>query len=152
MPWFKYEQCSGGEQIALVSTRLKLGEKTSPPLKFLVDSGASRSLVPRCLLSSILPSEDSPEQDIGIVDASGKALKGLPLSFDVTIIGGPGVRVIRERIWVCKNITWSILGLTWFEGVGVHFQNFPNAPYGRRFALYSSHWCEARMSPKPNAP
>jgi hypothetical protein len=46
MTWFPYKPTAGGH-MPVVSVQLALGEETSFPISFVVDSGADISIVPR---------------------------------------------------------------------------------------------------------
>ena len=137
--WLPCTEVVAGLHAPMVTTRLKFGDKTTSKIKFVVDSGASLSMVPRHLISDLFRLEDFPaENESGLLDASGKALKGVFMDFDVVIEGASRLPETHERFLVCRNIRWSLLGMTWFEKLGVHFRNFPHVPQGRRFALYPS--------------
>lgn len=136
--WFKLRRLSGGLYAPFVTVTLGLASKTSGQMDFLVDSGASRSLVPRNAVFDLLSREEAPpEAASSLQDASGKPLKGLDIDFDVAIVGAGRLPVVRERILVGRDIKWAVLGMSWFEKTGVHFQNFPERPGGRQFALYT---------------
>jgi hypothetical protein len=81
MPWFKHENMGGGYMPTL---RVRLGRASanSQPIKFIVDSGAAKSLVPRGLVLSLIQDlAEEPEQPTGLLDASGKDLMGIPVDF-----------------------------------------------------------------------
>ncbi len=122
-----------------VTAQVKLGARTIEKIDFLVDSGASRSLVPRFLVSDLFapallhaPTEAASDMK----DASGKCLQGFDIDFDIKVSGAPALPVAHERVFVGRDLKFPVLGMSWFEKVGVHFQNFPDAPRGRQFALY----------------
>jgi hypothetical protein len=138
--WIKCSECPGKLYAPYVTTTLALGDKKSRKIDFLIDSGASRSLVPRFYVSDLLQLEFAPtEVESELRDAAGKPLKGIDIDFDVAVLNAPGLPVTHECVLVGREIKWPVLGMTWFENVGVHFRNFPLPPDGRRFALYPRH-------------
>jgi hypothetical protein len=85
------------------------------------------------------------EQPTGIKGIGGSIVQGIPLDVEITILGVanagsdrdiPELSGIRERIWLYDG-NWPLLGQTWFEKVGVNFQNFQSGPRSRRFGLYA---------------
>ena len=140
MPWFKHENMGGGYMPTL---RVRLGRASanSQPIKFIVDSGAAKSLVPRGLVLSLIQDlAEEPEQPTGLLDASGKDLMGLPVDFHLRLADAVDFPVLCERIWVARGLRWSLLGQTWLEQVGANLQNFAKGPRGRSFALYRCPW------------
>jgi hypothetical protein len=136
--WFDPQEVSPGLVAPFVWVTLGIQGKTSNPIQFLVDSGASRSILPRYYVASLLSQGKAlTEADSALQDAAGRPVKGLEVDFDVSIVGTRLLPVARERVLVGRDIKWAVLGMTWFEKVGVHFQNFPRRPYGRKFALYA---------------
>lgn len=124
----------------MVRGRLFRGGRASVAIKFLIDSGAAMTLVPRTLVGSSLGDLSAcPEQSLRARGADGSALRGVPLSAEISLLDGPALPVVRERVWIYGG-PWALLGQTWLEKVGVHFQNFPASPRGRRFALYPCPW------------
>jgi hypothetical protein len=69
-------------------------------------------------------------------DASGKSLQGFDMDFHIKVSGALGLPIVHERVFVGRDLKWPVLGMTWFEKVGVHFRNFPDAPSGHQFAFY----------------
>lgn len=138
MPWFPL--CGGiGAQQARISTRLVLPDALcGVRVACLVDSGASVSLVGRTFLSQLavkgLLPPDSMERPLPLTGASGDRLKGVEIDLIVKVDGLPET---RERFFVGK-FNHALLGLTWFQQVGVHFRNFDHPYRGRSFAVYPS--------------
>lgn len=122
-----------------VTVQVKLGDRAIEKIDFLVDSGASRSVVPRFMVSDLFASvllQAPAEVASDMKDASGKSLRGFDMDFDIKVSGAPALPIAHERVFVGSDLKFPVLGMTWFEKVGVHFQNFPDAPRGRQFALY----------------
>jgi hypothetical protein len=141
MAWFPFTTIQGGLKQAEVRVRLELGARRSSTIKFLVDSGAALSMVPQSYVTDLLRDTSvGPEQNLPVQDASGKWLQGRPFNLRVLLLDAPVFPATEERIWVSASVRWPLLGLTWFKGVGVHFQNFPGGPRGQRFALYPCPW------------
>jgi hypothetical protein len=103
------------------------------------------SFVPRALVGGTFGDLSiHPQQSTGGVGADGARLRGIPLDLNISILDErsrpvPELSAIRERVWIHQG-PWALLGQTWLERVGAHFQNFPAAPRGRRFALYACPW------------
>ena len=136
--WFNLVETAAGHYSPMVTLTLGLNGQTSQKFDFLVDSGASRSLMPRRHVSRLLQGQlVPPETDTALQDASGKRLQGVEIDLDVRVVGSNQLPIIRERFVVGSGIRWAVLGTTWFEKMGVHFRNFPHTPQGRRFALYA---------------
>jgi hypothetical protein len=143
MPWFPYKPAGDGLMPSLNAHLVRNGQR-SIAVPFLVDSGAAISKVSRVYVNRLIPDlNGAREQDTGAKDANNNPVRGVPVEFDVDI---PGLPVTRERIWVCSADTWALLGQTWFERFGVHFENFPFGPKLRRFAMNPCPW----PAPPPN--
>lgn len=133
MPWIEYSKTRTGA-MPVVSAKLAMGSDVSFPIKFLVDSGASISTVPRNRVAYMLTGVSDVERDSGCVDANGKPIMGVPIEFSV-ILGHTDIPQTTERIWVMPAGDWPLLGQTWFERFALRFHNFSAAPKGRRFAI-----------------
>jgi hypothetical protein len=135
--WFKCREVQGRLYAPFVTATLEFGDKKSRRIDFLIDSGASRSMVPRYYVADLFELHEAPaEVESELRDAGGRALKGLDIDFNVAIAGAGGLPATHERLLMGRDIKWAVLGMTWFEKVGVHFRSFPRAPSGRQFALY----------------
>ena len=133
MPWFKYQRRCG-HYLPVVMIRLGYDGKWSQPIEFLIDSGASMSFMPRRCVQAWIPALQTRQaQNTGLVDASGRSMEGVPEDFELELVSKPGEMNVKEQIWVTDGGRWPLLGQSWFEKIGVTFQNFPNR---RRFALY----------------
>jgi hypothetical protein len=141
MPWFPYYTDSHGLKQAQINIRLGLGSDTGPQCKFLVDSGASISIVPSSFIPALIrKAPPGEEQKLPIYDASGKQLTGRPVRFRIIVLNERGKALTgfpetEDTVYVSSGVGRGLLGLTWFEKVGVHFRNFDH----RRqfsFALY----------------
>ncbi len=140
--WFPCTERDGGLYAPFVTATLELDGEIST-MDVLIDSGSSRSLMPSSYVDNLLKLRPGlVEEDTGIIDVSGEILKGLFLDVNVTVHGASRLPVTHERFLVGDSFIWPILGMTWFEKVGVHFKNFRLAPQGRRFALYPSPFPE----------
>jgi len=136
VPWFQFKHLGRGMQSAQVRARLEAGNGTSRSIDFLVDSGASLSLIPSASVQNVMPPDFSGEEvDLGLQDVSGKPVRGKLIEFRVHLVDASGFMVTTERFGV-GNVKWPVLGLTWFKKVGVHFRNFDHRWQGARFALY----------------
>lgn len=137
MPWFKFKSHLGELQSAQVRARLELGSNKSCTIDFLVDSGASRSLVPATYVQSLMP-KDPPghEVSLGMQDANGGWIQGRLIQFRVQLLDAPSLPITEESFGVSTGVRWPILGLTWFKKVGVHFRNFGSHWRGPGFAVY----------------
>lgn len=90
---------------------------------------------------------EHPRQNTGLKDANGNFIKGVDMDFEMDLVNVPGTFKTRERFVVSNEFVHALLGQTWFEQVGAHFQNFPDNPRGgRRFALYPCPWSGRRAS------
>lgn len=138
-PWMRYGVIGRGH-VPLVKVELSRGDAVvGQPVLFIVDTGASFSFVPRSDVRELLEGlPEQHEQDSGARGANGSPLRGIPLDVNISLAGPVRLPPVRERIWVCRGIDYRLLGQTWLEKVGAHFQNFPENPRGRRFALYPS--------------
>jgi hypothetical protein len=135
MTWFPYKPTAGGH-MPVVSVQLALGEETSFPISFVVDSGADISIVPRLRVAYMLQElAHLPEVDTGRRDANGRPLRGVQIDFDVMVRNSDLPRT-KEGLWVISGGDWGLLGQTWFERHAVHFHNFAAAAKGRRFAMH----------------
>ncbi len=116
------------------------GQPVLSTIKCIVDTGASISLLPRhpsidIALGALL---NIPERSVGVNNASGKPMSGIPIEFEVQLVMAPHSLAVQERFWVCNNAAFALLGQTWLEKIGAHFQNFPNGLYKRQFKLYKN--------------
>jgi hypothetical protein len=136
MPWFDYRP-TRGRPMPVLNIVLQLADDQSYPIDFIVDSGAAICAVPRVRVQYMLMRlpQLPDEQDTGLVDANGNAVRGAPIDFDVRVRGAD-LPSVRERIWVTPTGDWGLLGQTWFERFVVHFHNFANTQKGRRFYVH----------------
>lgn len=134
MPWFPYHNASTGSLPYVNGYLARAGQK-SGLVPFLIDSEASYSIVPEKYVRSLLQGVTSPEEFTGAYDANGQRLMGRRIEFEVQI---KGLDLLTEPFWVSSGSSsyYVLLGQTWFEAFGAHFENFPSGPKGRRFALY----------------
>lgn len=150
-PWLGYQRLRSGH-VPMLSARLSMGTvSTDGPVPFLLDTGASFSFVRPCYVRKLLanlPKAQQVAQSTGLQDAQGKAMWGVPLDVGVCLAQARGFPEVRERIWVCERAAFDLLGQTFLERVGAHFQNFPESPHGRRFSLYLSPY--AAGFPRPD--
>jgi hypothetical protein len=114
----------------VVLATVKMQDFVSPFQEFYVDSGCGLSLAPSSCLAGwgTLPSEEKTS----LLDAHGKSIHGSPLDVEIQINDLPP---IRERVYFSAKFRWGLLGQTWFERVGAHFENFPSAK-SRWFSLF----------------
>ncbi len=137
--WFKYREVAGKIYAPYVTATLEFGGKKSRRIDFLIDSGASRSFVPRFHVADLFELHLAPaEIESEMRDVGGRPVKGLDIDFNVTIVGASRFPVTHERFLMGRDLKVPVLGMTWFEKVGVHFQNFKDRPRGPQFALYPS--------------
>lgn len=137
MPWFPFSSISGELQSAQVRVRLELEHEKSNSIDFLVDSGASRSLVPLAYVRRLMPRfPPGQEVDLGLQDANGGRIRGRLIHFHVHLLDAPDLPFTEETIGVSEGVHWAVLGLTWFKKVGVHFRNFGSHWRGPGFAVY----------------
>jgi hypothetical protein len=144
MPWFRYESVRGSS-VPWVRARLSQGGHKSVIIKFLVDSGAAMSFVPRGLVGRTFGDLSSyQEESTGAKGVDGNWLRGIPLELDISVVDRdihgrpvPELSAIRERVWIHQG-PWALLGQTWLERVGANFQNFPARPGGQGHA-YSAN-------------
>jgi hypothetical protein len=134
MGWLAYTAMPGGA-MPVVEVILALGNAESYPIRFIVDSGAAASIVPRERLTYIPEAVAGAPTDTGLLDAHGKSIRGVRVEFDVRI-REPGIPRTREWIWVVPGAGFALLGQTWFERFTVRFHNFPSALKGRRFCIH----------------
>ena len=140
MSWFPYETVAGHHLTPRVSGTVSQGSQTSGPIKFIVDTGAVMTLVPRFVIGGLFGDLNRyEERPLGAKGADDKNLYGIPLDLEISIRGVPELSAIRERVWIYRG-PWALLGQTWLEKVGARFENFPANPRGRRFALYPCPW------------
>ena len=132
MPWFRYKR-RGLHDLPVEKFRLGCQGKWSTAIEFLIDSGAAVSFIPRKYVRWVPGLDERAVQATGLVDANGRAMTGVPVDFKIELVRGPGELAVEERIWVSNSGTWPLLGQSWFELMGVNFQNFPGT---RRFAIY----------------
>ena len=89
------------------------------------------------MVRTIVPDLDQRSlENTPLVTADGNRLQGVPVDFEMELIGAPTQFHTQENILVLESGTWGLLGQTWFERIGANFQNFPGTRDGRRFALY----------------
>lgn len=143
-PWLGYQRWASGH-VPVLMARLTMGAvSTAGAAPFVLDTGASFSFVRPCYVRELLdPTWQSRSQPTGARDAQGKEMRGVPIDVGVRLVHAPAFPEVRERVWVCSQARFDLLGQTFLEKVGAHFQNFPESPRGRRFALYLSpyHYC-----------
>lgn len=142
MAWFQYEKMGSG-LMPVIGVQLvpewAADDWGSFQIKFLVDSGAAYSMVPQYYVMDLIRDRlHESERYIGIKGVSGGDLKGRLILFRMRIPNVGKLGEIVEPIWVCRNLTWPILGQTWFEKFGANFQNFPGGPNKRQFGLYKN--------------
>jgi hypothetical protein len=127
---FQYRERAGGHYTPVVDVTLKMQDFMTPALEFVVDSGCCLSLAPSSWMTGwgSLP----PEEDTLLLDAHGQPIKGSPLWLDIEVSKLPP---LRERVYFSPKFRWGLLGQSWFEKVGVHFENFPSAD-SRWFELF----------------
>lgn len=104
-------------------------------LNFLVDTGASRTLLPLRDALAWLPNLPNVLQPSGLKDAQGNPLVGFPLPVTISI---PNLWNFYERdSWIVKDLAWPLLGsASFFHRHGFVSLNWPGHRYGRRFALF----------------
>lgn len=81
---------------------------------------------------------DVSERPTSARDAHGAPVTGIPIELDIQLEFAPHSLTVKELVWVSRSATFSLLGQTWLEKIGAHFQNFPGGPNKRRFALYKN--------------
>ena len=130
MPTFEYQKRTSGVYMPIVLATIKIQGFDSPFQEFIVDSGCGLSLAPSSCLAGwgTLP----PEVETPLLDANGRPIQGSPLVVDIQVDALPP---IRERVYFSSRLRWGLLGQTWFERVGAHFENFPSAD-SRWFELF----------------
>jgi hypothetical protein len=104
-------------------------------INFLVDTGASRTLLPLRDALTWLPSMPASLQPSGLKDAQGKPLIGCPLPVTISI---PNLWDFQENdSWLVKDLAWPLLGSSsFFHRHGFVSLNWPGHRNGRRFALF----------------
>jgi len=140
VPWFPHERLGGGFMPTL-NVKVRRGDSSSPKIKCIVDTGAAFTFVARTVVAPVIKDLLSAKEEYtGAKGANGAPLYGIPVEFNILLVGVPGFPEVKERVWVVRDLAWPLLGQTWLEKVGAHFQNFPSGPGGRRFALYGCPW------------
>lgn len=134
-----FTPAAGGLQRADIRVRLKHGDRETDELIFLVDSGASRSLLPRSWVADVFSEAlQGPEVDLGLKDLHGKPVMGQLLTVDIVLVDAPNFPVTTDEIGVIaadSPYAVAALGLTWFKQVDVIFYNSPSYGYDTHFLL-----------------
>lgn len=138
-PWLAYQRWSTGH-VPVLTARLAMGAVvTDSPIPFILDTGSSFSFVRSCYVRKLLEGlPELREQQTGARDAQGKMMSGVPLDVGVRLVDAQAFPEIRERVWVSSQAKFDLLGQTFLEKVGAHFQNFAESPRKRCFSLYLS--------------
>jgi hypothetical protein len=130
VPIFEYRKRVGGVYMPAVFATIKMQGWVSPFQEFFVDSGCGLALAPSSCMAGWGRLPD--EVDTGLLDAHGQTVRGSPLDVDIQIDPLPPIRL---RVFFSNRFRWGLLGQTWFERVGAHFENFPSAD-SRWFELF----------------
>lgn len=119
--------------VPYVKATLSINGNSTPDQSALVDSGAVLCLAPMYLLEQI----DSrlaalPKKPTGLVAANNAPIAGVPYLVEVNVQQLP---TARQEFWFSDEISFVMLGQSWFEQVAVLFTNFETVHGKRVFTL-----------------
>ncbi len=129
--WYKYQQIGGIHMPAMTIGLCLQGSTTVVHRHFLVDTGAAMTFAPLSYAVGLLKLEDATAQPTPCKDASGKTLKGIPVTLQLHI---PALGQIEETVYFA-NIAHGLLGQSSFlqQVEGYFFNALSDS---RRFGLY----------------